>query len=111
MVLVAYGETTVQTVGAHDDTDALRGLGGVGALRFCDEIAFTNTPMHQVVSADATFTEAGVGSRSSGGNHDGRQTTLEQVVSTIKAGAQDGGGMSRIFGGAEDYDGVGRVQF
>src|SRR5262249_8265369 len=106
VVLVADGETAVHAVGAENYSDSLGALGGGGAHRLGDQGTLGNAAVREVVTADASFAETRVCGGASGGDDDRGETSLKQIVGVVEAGAENRRGVSGIFGGAEDDDGV-----
>jgi hypothetical protein len=66
---------------------------------------------HQIVAANASLTEGGIGCRAAGCYDDGRYTTVKYVESVVKSRSQHRGWPPGIFGGAKDDDGVSWMDF
>src|ERR1700685_1914672 len=102
MVCVTDGDATVHVVGAHNHANSFSGLGCIGALSFGDEVRVRNSAMHQVIVAYAAFAVAGIRRRAACGDDDRSDALLKQIKRMVKAETINGGGTSRLLGGAEN---------
>src|SRR5580698_2880424 len=69
-------DAAMQSVGAHDDSNATCRFRGVGALSFGNQRAFRDAASAQILVADSALAEFWIGSRTAGGNDDGRHMPL-----------------------------------
>src|ERR1700690_55683 len=109
MVLIADRYATAHMVGSHDYTHPLRGLRRIGAVGFGDEAGFRDPAVHQVVVAHLPLVKTGVIRRAPRRNDRWSQAALIKLESMIEARAKYRRRAPRIFGRAEDNDGVSGV--
>ena len=106
MGAIADDDDAMKTIGAGDYGETAHGLVGAGAFGFSDGVGLGNAGADEVLLADCTFRELVAAVAAEGDDERGDAAAVERL-SVIEPCAEDGRGVSSIFGGAEDCDGVG----
>jgi hypothetical protein len=95
----------------HNYAHAHRGFRRVVALGFSNQAALRDTVAHQIVAANASLAEGGVGSGPTGCDHHGRHSAVEDVERVIETRAQYGRRTPGILRSSKDDNGVGGMDF
>ncbi len=76
MIAVTYGDAGAHGVGAHDGGYASRGLRGIGALGFGDELVVRDAERFEILTTHAAFVELGIVTSAAGGDDDGSEAAM-----------------------------------
>ena len=95
----------------HDHAYADGRFRCIAALGFSDQTALGDAMPHQVITPNAAFAEARIGSGAAGGNDDRRNSAVKKIESVIKAGPQHGRRTAGIFRRPKNHDDICRMDF
>ena len=88
-----------------------RGLVGVAALGFGDQIRIRNAARLQIIAPNLAFAEVRILARAAGSDDHRRQSALEKVVSMVEPRAIYRRWVAHVLRRAEHHDGVGGMRF